>query len=390
MAAFSTNPLFRRASKRVQREARAQWKKTTAAKSVAQVRSALSAGKQGAAGGAIGKAINQWSKAGWTDLVRSSLSSSDFGSMVREVERYARMSGSTGRLVSEFLGSMGPIGSLIRSVISSRGSGRKSGVGGDIQAAIDFLDAVAPESLSGRGRKRSTLHKPASRRTASEVAAQIDAAKQFLETQGFEVKPQEGKLVGGEPIPPGAVMPGDPTPESQATYPGGVPKTTGRGTPRKVVDVDIQGTGRRFPVNHPIVTKRMVLTPQSSNVFSYSYDVDTWTLYVRFQSHMVVGVPGSLYGYSSVPPDVFLKMYAAPSKGTFIWDNIRIRGTVSGHRYDYQLVGIRNNYVPRKATMTAEGERYVQRTVKVKSVSTGKIRVLRSGGDMQPAPSHYR
>ena len=67
--------------------------------------------------------------------------------------------------------------------------------------------------------------------------------------------------------------------------------------------------------------------------------------------------PGPLYRYDGVSPDAFLSMLTAGSKGTWIWDNLRIRGTVSGHQKDYSLVGIMptpeypEGYVPRKATV---------------------------------------
>jgi hypothetical protein len=41
---------------------------------------------------------------------------------------------------------------------------------------------------------------------------------------------------------------------------------------------------------------------------------------------------------------------SAPSKGGWVWDHLRIRGTVSGHQKDYELAGIVGGYVPRKAT----------------------------------------
>ncbi len=379
MASFTKNPLFRLASRTVQKNARREWNKTDAAKSVRQIQQAARGGTSMAGGASVRKALDQWGKSGFSDVVRTTLLSSDFGTMISEVEKYARVGGHAGRLVSQFLGQIGPIGSLIRSVLSS--GKRGGGLQGDIQSAVDFLDAVAPETLSSRGRKRSTAHKPAAKRSANEVAEQIEAAKKFLEGQGFEVKEPSAT----ETITPGASPSG-----KEKTYPGGIAKTTKKGQPRKVVDIDVEGGRKRFPVSHPIVTKRMVLTSGSSNVHSYSYDVDTRTLYIRFLSSVSPGAPGSLYGYSNVPPKTFLRMHDAPSKGTFVWDYIRIRGTVSGHKYDYQLVSVRDNYVPRKATMTAAGEMFVPRTVRVKRVSTGKIRVLKSGGEMRPGPHHYR
>ncbi len=377
MAKYTKNPLFRRASKRVQQAARREWKRTDAAKAIHQIQAASRMGGSMGGGQAVRKAMSQWGRGGINDLVRSSLLSSDFGSLIREVQKYSRMGGSTGRLLSTFLGEMGPIGSLIRSVLGGSSGKRSSGVQGDIQSAIDFLDAVAPDALSSRGRKRSTM--PAARRSGQEVADQIEAAKEFLEGEGFEVKP---KSPGGTATDPS-------TTQREKTYPGGVSKTTARGQPRKVVDIDIgSGRNRRFPVDHPIVTKRMIQTPESTNVYAYSYDVDSWTLYVRFRSGET-GAAGSLYSYSHVTPAKFLLMYAAPSKGTFIWDHLRIRGTISGHQHDYQLVAVRNNYVPRKATMTGKGEMLVPRTVRVKRVGTGKIRVLKSGGAMRPGFHPY-
>jgi len=392
MGNFHINPLFRLASRTVQRSARREWQRTTAAKAIGQVRSALNSGKHASAGTAIRDALTSWGRGGLNDTVRNSLLSNDFGRMVREVERYARLGGSTAQLLGEFLSTMGPVGSLIRSLVTSGGRARKSGLGGDIQTALDFLDAVAPDMLSTRGRKASRLQKPIANRSAREVADQIEAAKEFLETHGYEVKPQAGKVGAAGAAAKARGLSDEPTTTvDESTYPGGVSKTTGRGQPRKVIDVDFgDGSRRRFPATHPIVTKEMVRTPQSSNVYSYSYDVDTWTLYVRFQSHMVYGVAGSLYSYANVRPQKFLGLHAAASKGGWVWDSLRIRGTISGHQHDYQLVGVRNNYVPRKATMTAEGEMYVQRTVRVKSVSTGKIKVLTSGATMKPSPFNFR
>jgi hypothetical protein len=124
---------------------------------------------------------------------------------------------------------------------------------------------------------------------------------------------------------------------------------------------------RRFPVDHPIVTGEMIPTPHSSNVHSFGYDVEHAYLYVRFNAPAKDNVrthsPGPIYRYHNVPARIFLAMIAAPSKGTFIWDSIRERGTLSGHKYDYALVGTTNGYVPRKATLRASGEWFVGREV---------------------------
>lgn len=143
------------------------------------------------------------------------------------------------------------------------------------------------------------------------------------------------------------------------------------------------GNGRvqKFPASHPIVTKKKVEAPSSTNVNWYLFDVDTQTLYIRFDAPKTNERPGKrpgpLYSYAHVPPAVFLQMLAATSKGGFVWDKIRVRGTVSGHRYDYQLVAVREGYVPRKATLLADGEWYLERTIRTQN-RKGQVKLLRS------------
>mgnify|MGYP003392987134 CR=1 FL=1 len=115
----------------------------------------------------------------------------------------------------------------------------------------------------------------------------------------------------------------------------------------------------------------------SSNVWSYGYDPNTSTLYVTYlaprlrkskvsrhpsgsliaEAGAIKGkrnAPGATYSYLDVPARAFKRMKVAASKGKFIWDELRIRGTIYGHKYRYVIIsgaqaggGI---YVPRKAT----------------------------------------
>ena len=129
---------------------------------------------------------------------------------------------------------------------------------------------------------------------------------------------------------------------------------------------------------------------QSSNVRAIGYNPHTRTLRVQFlgsiinrsalsghghrSSNRVIGKlgktlrgsrsgPGSTYDYFNVPQKVFNKIASAGSKGGAIWDNLRIRGTVYGHVFDYSLVEVSRQpvfsgtkrvgsvtYVPRKAS----------------------------------------
>jgi hypothetical protein len=150
------------------------------------------------------------------------------------------------------------------------------------------------------------------------------------------------------------------------------------------VPINVDGQVERLPRNHPLVTGEMIETPQSSNVHSFGFDNDTHSLFVRFKDSLpsaqyasgykvksVYGgsghgrphKPGPLYLYHNCPARLFLTFIDADSKGNWVWDNLRIRGTVSGHQLDYALVGVQGAYVPRKATLTPAGEEYIPRTI---------------------------
>jgi hypothetical protein len=159
-----------------------------------------------------------------------------------------------------------------------------------------------------------------------------------------------------------------------------------------------------------------ILTPQSSNVFSFSFirvpGQRTGTLYVTYKQNrlnpgslssghvrkgrglsrrQLIGKSGStvggktnergpLYAYLHCPPGVFTAMKAANSKGKFIWDRLRIRGTIHGHQLNYVLVqgsvtiqeGMSGTYIPRRATASGFRTRAV-RDIGSKTFQTSTI-----------------
>lgn len=172
-----------------------------------------------------------------------------------------------------------------------------------------------------------------------------------------------GREVHGEPTRPTGALPAN--------------VFTSNNPASNTVLVEVEdGRRRRFPKTHPVVTGQMVQV-QSSNVFAIGYDLDHFYLYVRFLDSLDHGErsgPGPIYRYSGVIPSVFVKFLEAASKGKFIWDNIRIRGTVSGHRYGWELVGVQRGYVPRLAAYLGKGqEGYLTRHIR-----TDKGRFLKS------------
>lgn len=156
-------------------------------------------------------------------------------------------------------------------------------------------------------------------------------------------------------------------------------------------------------------------TPESSNVYAFGYDNDNGILYITFkangpaqfytrqQSKPSISssgneraggsywmghrahVAGATYAYGSrkspIPRSVFLAMKSLPSKGGFVWDRLRIRGTISGHRVPYTLAAVPdegdNTYVPRKAARNSQGQEGF-RVRAVPMVGTGRRGYRRS------------
>lgn len=90
------------------------------------------------------------------------------------------------------------------------------------------------------------------------------------------------------------------------------------------------------------------------------------TLLVRYLQSNGPRMPktgGPSYRYMGVHPNVYQLFIDAASKGIFVWDRLRVRGTVSGHQYDYRLSGISGGYVPRQATRRGDREYYVPRSI---------------------------
>jgi hypothetical protein len=321
------SPLFREASKAILDVARQEFQRTKIGQLVSEVRRETSRAASGT--DRLGRALQRYSRYGVRDALRD-LCGTQFGQFAREVQRYSRES-EMGALLKGFLGDMGPAGKLIQALAGSEAKG-------ETDRLVNVLQAFGFEVLPNRSQwKRG---EPGTERG-------IEAAQELLEAMGAKV-----------------VWPGDePEPQPQGSrLPFGIPIYDDKGQKREVMQLPMaDGPMRQFGMDHPIVTGEMVKAINSSNVHSFGYDVESAYLYVRFlgyirgsrgpDGHPLRGGPGSLYRYSNVTPEEFLSLLAANSKGDWVWDHLRIRGTWSGHQKDYELVGVEGGYVPRKATV---------------------------------------
>lgn len=321
MGNFSSSPLFQRAAKALRQTAQQEFLRTDFGRLLREMRRVgeKTTWGPGDAPERFEQFVRRWGSTTPQQAIRQ-IMGSEFGEVVRQVRRYSQ-GGSMGRkVIGEFLASLGPAGKLINAIAThseSIAGGKRGSIQANLKAAADFLRAFGAEALLPKGRG-----------SLEDVNRGIAAAQQYLNDHAPELI--RGKRPG---IMAGTIQP----------QPG-----------RKTVDVPIGQRTGRFAPNHPVVTGEMIRVGGSSNVWEYGYDIRSGYLYIRFaahdRNHRVTG-PGSLYRYSGISPDQFVSLMRASSKGDWIWDVLRIRGTQSGHHYDYELVGVTGDYVPRKSTV---------------------------------------
>jgi hypothetical protein len=297
------------------------------------------------------------------------LGGAGFRNVIREIERYSK--GPTSSILRTFLESLGPTGRLLSSLAGVTGGKAASsrGIDRSLRAATSLIRAFGGEVMPGSEQVWK----------AADVFRGLQSIIETLEKRGYQI------------IPPGHTM----NLGGRAKAREEQPEFDARGRQRRTMDVSLaRGGRRRVASNHPLITGEFVSTPNSSNVHSFGYDMDTGYLYVRFNAES--GGPGSLYRYSGVAPEEFLTLYAVRSggggkkshrygPGEWVWDHLRIRETKSGHRKDYALVGIMNGYVPRKATVLGQGRGQVEEWYITRTVRTAEGKWLQSNLDPGPA-----
>lgn len=285
--------------------------------------------------------------------------------MLRDAERYAGVGTQARqdvktmreRLLDATIRKLGPLGDLLKALL--RPSGRSiADPAKELAAAANLLDVFGPRpSVSPR-----------------EKGAAREALAETLARHGFHVGPPP--RTGGRSV-------ASPAPDDEPgfrAWAGSTSRPAGN-----AIDVRIGSRVKRMRQDDPALTGEMIEV-QSSNVHSIGYawnwdDATKGTLKVRFLQDGAGGKksgPGPVYWYYGVHPDLFAKFRLAASKGKFVWDRLRVRGTVSGHQFQYALKGVTNGYVPRKATRLGPNEYFLKRSMKARSVRTGEVRELTS------------
>ena len=263
-----------------------------------------------------------------------------------DIERYAASSpgGAWGWLGKVF----GPIADAVKSLLRPSG---KQQTRQEMASAAELLNALGASTEGASGRRV---------RVESEDKAAKADAERILQALGFDIQ-QSATVPEAAPVPQNRVPP-------QRFEPVEKPDQTS-GMVRKMLN----GMFVYFRPDDPIITGEMIRV-QSSNVYSIGFDwndkhPENGTLKVAFLDHKKGSKArtgkGPTYFYYDVHPRVFLNFQTAASKGKFVWDRLRIRGTVSGHQYRYGLGAIsKSGNVPRQATRIGDEEHFLGRIVR--------------------------
>lgn len=357
---FGRSPLFTNATKALQDAARRQLFQTDLGRMLAEAEKL--AKNRSKAPYTLRDLAERYRKRISNNSALRDIERTEFGRLATEVERYAAGGGSNRKLLDELFKALGPAGDMLKALVGPVRKRNSNDLTRELSVASRLLRAFGFEVFA----PPKPGQKPSKRKVA--------AAQKILEAAGY---PVDESASSGDPPRKGGL-------------PFGISPTTGAGSPRKRVTIERDGQRSSYAVDDPVVTGAMVRA-RSSNVYAYGYDIEAEILYIRFKApdpqnpEKKLDAEGPLYAYHHVPPQVFQRMHKASSKGNFVWDNIRIRGTVSGHRFDYALVGVTNGYVPRKATMTPGGEWFLKREVR-----TNQGNVLHSRAAAPANPLHGR
>jgi|SRR5579859_2523292 len=123
---------------------------------------------------------------------------------------------------------------------------------------------------------------------------------------------------------------------------------------RKIVESVKSRRLRQQPPAQRLVSERVAVMPEENELDQFLYydkviyaphssNVDNYR-YIRWDPSGFLGMlriqykDGSMYEYQPVSLEEAHSLYAAASKGKWVWDHLRIRGTIYGYKVPYTMV----------------------------------------------------
>ena len=242
---------------------------------------------------------------------------------------------------------------------------------GTIGRIIRNMGAAAMRAAADRIAKLAGIPSPKSTDEARKIVSAAFVNPIDWRQEALRAKRAKARLIGIQELEEDGVEPPPRTstmaPPRSTTLPGGTYRT--QAEPPRPGEESEYG--------------EEILTPASTNVYSFSYirqgGLKLGTLYVTFKAHTVSNTAhghgvkggrksrrqllgtsgktvggktnqrGATYAYYRVPPGVYSRLKSVKdaggqegpgvkSPGTGVWEMLRVRGTVWGHKYTYALV----------------------------------------------------
>lgn len=340
---------------KLQSAARMAFRKTTMGKLTIKVKEELRSGR--ASTDSIMRYGNQMRQIGGQEFAQELMQEIGLGNSWAMIERYAGKDAWRKLLKAANLKSLE---TQLRDIQEGEAHKKLNGQEKDFEAALSFVKAMGYDVVKNphfpKNLSEATLHAP--------QFAQLDPEVQRL------IIEQEARR---KPARVSTKLRGLP----------GWPKVDPNARPANTYDIEPSEETHGYAG-----TESPLLRVSSSNVYAIGFRYETdraGTLLVQFLATDGMGNrvgPGSLYEYFNVPAALFERFKGAGSKGKFVWNELRIRGTISGHKYNYDLAGVTGDYVPRRAQLVhiigprggrRAQEAYVPRAFNVGKIKKGKL-----------------
>jgi len=340
---------------KLQSAARTAFRRTTMGKLVIKVKAELASGRANTE--SIMRYGNQMRQIGGAEFAQNLMQELGVGNSWRFIERYAGKDA-----WKKLLGNakLKGLENILRELQEGEAHRKLTGQEKDLEAALAFARAHGYEVVKNPNFPKSLAQAASQAASHAPQFAALDPEVQRL------IIEQEAR---GKPSRVSQKLRGLP----------GWPRTEPLGRPANTYDVD-------YPENLP----EGIIPPDddghlrrvsSSNVYAIGYRYEDRTLLVQFLATDASGNrvgPGSLYEYFQVPPMIWERFKGAGSKGKFVWDELRVRGTISGHKFAYDLAGVTGDYVPRRAQLVhitgPRGGRRAQEAYVPRAFNVGKIK----------------
>jgi hypothetical protein len=225
-------------------------------------------------------------------------------------------------------------------------------------------------------------------RVAADVGRTVAAAGRAIDANLLDAESVLQTLRGTTtPESVGAQRTQQPPPQRTYQQSGPPMPLNTRMLPNGLVRVQTPNFNRTYRPTDPTITGAMIPVT-SSNVYAIGYNFSfnnptKGILYVQFlgggeKGNRKRSGPGHLYEYYDIHPDKFQQMRQAASKGGWVWDELRVRGSRVMHKVRYNLKAFAGGNLPRRAAVVNGRQMLIPRVRQGRAAIGERVQTYRS------------